>query len=208
MLPIAAEGWGFILVPLALAALLAWTGWTRTALLFGVIAAFMTFFFRDPERAAPAIPGAILAPADGRVVDVRTAVDDPFVGAAQAVSIFLSPLDVHVNRSPLAGLVVGVEHRPGAKLAAYRPEASEQNERTTIAIQGEGARVVVRQIAGVLARRIVCRVRPGDKLALGERFGLIKFGSRTDLIVPASVRLRVKAGDRVRGGETVMGVLP
>ncbi len=208
MLPIAAEGWGFILVPLALAALLAWTGWTKAALLFGVIAAFMTFFFRDPDRAAPAIPGAILAPADGRVVDVRTAVDDPFVGAAQAVSIFLSPLDVHVNRSPLAGLVVGVEHRPGAKLAAYRPEASEQNERTTIAIQGEAVRVVVRQIAGVLARRIVCRVRPGDKLAPGERFGLIKFGSRTDLIVPASVRLRVKAGDRVRGGETVMGVLP
>jgi phosphatidylserine decarboxylase len=208
MLPIAAEGWGFILVPLALAALLAWTGWTKAALLFGVIAAFMTFFFRDPDRAAPTIPGAILAPADGRVVDVRTAVDDPFVGAAQAVSIFLSPLDVHVNRSPLAGLVVGVEHRPGAKLAAYRPEASEQNERTTIAIQGEAGRVVVRQIAGVLARRIVCRVRPGDKLAPGERFGLIKFGSRTDLIVPASVRLRVKAGDRVRGGETVMGVLP
>jgi phosphatidylserine decarboxylase len=208
MLPIAAEGWGFILAPLALAALLAWTGWTKAALLFGVIAAFMTLFFRDPDRVAPATPGAILAPADGRVVDVRTAMDDPFVGAAQAVSIFLSPLDVHVNRSPLAGLVVGVEYRPGAKLAAYRPEASEQNERTIIAIQGEAVRVVVRQIAGVLARRIVCRVRPGDKLAAGERFGLIKFGSRTDLIVPASVRLRVKAGDRVRGGETVMGVLP
>lgn len=208
MLPIAAEGWGFILVPLALAVLLAWTGWTKAALLLGVIAAFMAFFFRDPDRVAPAIPGAILAPADGRVVDVRTAVDDPFVGAAQAVSIFLSPLDVHVNRSPLAGLVVGVEYRPGAKMPAYRREASEQNERTTIAIQGEAARVVVRQIAGVLARRIVCRVQPGDKLASGERFGLIKFGSRTDLIVPAAVRLRVKAGDRVRGGETVMGVLP
>jgi phosphatidylserine decarboxylase len=208
MLPIAAEGWGFILVPLALAALSAWTGWTKAALLFGVLAAFMAFFFRDPDRAAPPVPGAILAPADGRVTDVRSAVDDPFVGAAQAVSIFLSPLDVHVNRSPLAGLVVGVEYRPGAKLAAYRPEASEQNERTTISIQGEAVRVVVRQIAGVLARRIVCRVQPGDKLASGERFGLIKFGSRTDLIVPASVRLRVKAGDRVRGGETVMGVLP
>jgi phosphatidylserine decarboxylase len=130
------------------------------------------------------------------------------VGEAQAVSIFLSPLDVHVNRSPLAGLVVDVAYRPGAKMAAYHPEASEQNERTVIAIQGEAARVVVRQIAGVLARRIVCRVRSGDKLASGERFGLIKFGSRTDLIVPASVELRVKLGDRVRGGETVMGVLP
>jgi len=124
------------------------------------------------------------------------------------VSIFLSPLDVHVNRSPLAGLVVGVEYRPGAKLPAYRPDASERNERTTIAIQGEAARVVVRQVAGVLARRIVCRVRPGDKLVAGERFGLIKFGSRTDLVVPAAARLRVKAGDRVLGGETVVGVLP
>lgn len=208
MLPIAAEGWGFILVPLALAVLLAWAGWIKAALLLGVVAAFMAFFFRDPDRTPPAIPGAILAPADGRVVDVRVGVDDPFVGPAQAVSIFLSPLDVHVNRSPLAGLVVGVEHRPGAKLAAYRPEASDRNERTTIAIQGEAVRVVVRQIAGVLARRIVCRVRPGDKLASGERFGMIKFGSRTDLIMPASVRLSVKPGDRVRGGSTVVGVLP
>jgi len=184
-----------------------WAGWITAAVLMGAVATFMTFFFRDPERVAPMVPGAILAPADGRVMDVRGAVDDPFVGAAQAVSIFLSPLDVHVNRSPLAGLVVGVEYRPGAKLAAYRREASEVNERTTIAIRGEAARVVVRQIAGVLARRIVCRVRPGDKLASGERFGLIKFGSRTDLIVPASVHLRVKRGDRVLGGETVMGVL-
>ena len=208
VLPIAAEGWGFILVPFALAVLLAWAGWVKAALGLGVVAAFMAFFFRDPERIAPSIPGAILAPADGRVVAVRVGVDDPFVGRAQAVSIFLSPLDVHVNRSPLAGLVVGVEYRPGAKMAAYRPEASDQNERTTIAIQGEAARVVVRQIAGVLARRIVCRVRPGDKLASGERFGLIKFGSRTDLIIPASVRLSIKLGDRVRGGSTVVGVLP
>jgi phosphatidylserine decarboxylase len=208
MLPIAAEGWGFILVPLVLAALLTWAGWVKTAVALGALAAFMVFFFRDPDRAVPTTPRAILAPADGKVMAVGPVADDPFVGPAQAVSIFLSPLDVHVNRSPLAGLVVGVEYRPGAKMAAYRAEASEQNERTSIAIQGDGARVVVRQIAGVLARRIVCRVSPGDRLSSGERFGLIKFGSRTDLIVPASARLQVKAGDRVRGGETVMGVLP
>src|SRR5215470_10889637 len=172
MLPIAAEGWGFILVPLVLALLLAWTGWIKAALLLGVVAAFMAFFFRDPNRLTPIVPGAILAPADGRVMEVRTGVNDPFVGSAQAVSIFLSPLDVHVNRAPLAGLVVGVEYRPGAKMAAYRTEASERNERTTITIQGEAGRVVVRQIAGVLARRIVCRIRPGDKLASGERFGV------------------------------------
>jgi phosphatidylserine decarboxylase len=207
MLPIAAEGWGFILVPLALAALLTWAGWIKTALGLAALAAFMAFFFRDPERAAPTTPRAILAPADGKVMAVGPVADDPFVGPAQAVSIFLSPLDVHVNRSPLAGLVVGVEYRPGAKMAAYRAEASDRNECTSISIQADGARVVVRQIAGVLARRIVCRVQPGDRLASGQRFGLIKFGSRTDLIVPATARLQVQAGDRVRGGETVMGVL-
>ena len=208
IVPIAPDGWGFILGPLTLGVLLGGLGWTKIGAAFVLVAAFMAYFFRDPERTAPGMAGAILAPADGRVVAVRVGVDDPFVGRAQAVSIFLSPLDVHVNRSPLAGLVVGVEYRPGAKMAAYRPEASDQNERTTIAIQGEAARVVVRQIAGVLARRIVCRVLPGDKLASGERFGLIKFGSRTDLIIPASVRLSIKLGDRVRGGSTVVGVLP
>jgi phosphatidylserine decarboxylase len=208
MLPIASEGWGFILVPLALAGLLAWAGWLKLAVLLAGLAAFMAFFFRDPERTAPALPGAILAPADGQVVDVRATGADPFVGESQTVSIFLSPLDVHINRAPLAGLIVDVQYRPGAKMAAYRPEASERNERTAISIQGEAGRVVVRQIAGVLARRIVCRVRPGDKLGAGERFGLIKFGSRTDLVVPAAVRLRVRKGDRVRGGETVVGVMP
>jgi len=122
-------------------------------------------------------------------------------------SIFLSPLDVHVNRSPVAGLVESVERARGRFMAAYKDEASELNERCTVALQGEGARVSVKQIAGVLARRIVCRVERGDKLAAGARFGLIRFGSRTDLLVPRSAEMRVKVGDRVRGGETVMGVL-
>jgi len=208
MLPIASEGWGFILVPLALAVALVWTGWAKVAALCLVVSAFMAVFFRDPERTAPGVSGAILAPADGRVVDVRGRVEDPFVGTAQQVSIFLSPLDVHVNRSPVGGLVVDVDYRPGAFLPAYKPEASERNERTSIAIQGEAGRVVVRQIAGVLARRIVCRVRPGDKLGAGERFGMIKFGSRTDVVLPASVRLSVRTGDRVRAGETILGVMP
>lgn len=207
LLPIAPEGWPFILVPLALALFLGWAGWVKAAALLGVVTALMVVFFRDPERTPPAVSGAILAPADGRVVDVRVGVDDAFVGRAQVVSIFLSPLDVHVNRAPLAGLVVDVERRPGAKGAAFRSEASERNERTSVAIQGETARVVVRQIAGALARRIVCRVQPGDKLAAGERFGLIKFGSRADVIMPASAELRVRPGVRVRAGETVVGVL-
>jgi phosphatidylserine decarboxylase len=167
----------------------------------------MAFFFRDPERTPPQVAGALLAPADGRVMEIRERVEDPHVGVARQVSIFLSPLDVHVNRAPIGGLVVTVDHRPGTHRAAYRVQASERNERTTIAIQGTAGRVVVRQVAGVLARRIVCRVRPGDELAAGERFGMIKFGSRTDLVVPASARVSVRVGDHVRAGETVMGVL-
>lgn len=205
-LPIAADGWPFILVPLAPAALLAGAGWTKTALPLVALSAFMAYFFRDPERTAPGVPGAVLAPADGRVVELRDRLEDPFVGAARQVSIFLSPFDVHVNRSPIAGLVVEVEHRPGAFLPAYRSEASVRNERTTIAIQGETARVVVRQVAGLLARRIVCRVRAGDKLGAGERFGMIKFGSRADVVMSAGVRLSVREGDRVRAGESVLGV--
>jgi len=148
----------------------------------------------------------LLAPADGRVMRIDE-VEDPWVGEAVRTSIFLSPLDVHVNRSPVAGLVESVDQARGRFMAAYKDEASELNERCTIALQGEGARVSVKQIAGVLARRIVCRVERGDKLAAGERFGLIRFGSRTDLVVPRSAEMRVKVGDRVRGGETVMGVL-
>jgi phosphatidylserine decarboxylase precursor-related protein len=127
---------------------------------------------------------------------------DPWVGPAVRVSIFLSPLDVHVNRSPVAAVVEGVQHATGRFLAAYRDEASELNERCTLALQGEAARVGVKQIAGVLARRIVCRARQGDKLQAGERYGLIRFGSRTDLVVPKGTEIRVRVGDRVRGGET------
>ena len=205
-IPIAVEGWPFILVPLALGGMAA-VSRMALAMPFLLVAGFMGYFFRDPERIGPATPGAIVAPADGQVVRIVPRADDPFVGVAQQVSIFLSPLDVHVNRAPVAGLVVEVEHRPGTFMAAYRAEASERNERTSVSIAGEPTSVVVRQIAGVLARRIVCRVRPGDKLAQGERFGMIKFGSRTDLVMPATVRLRVKTGDRVRAGETIIGVL-
>lgn len=207
MLPIAAAGWPFILVPLALA-LGAWgAGWPKTGLALGLLAGFMAFFFRDPERHPPGVPGAVLAPADGRVTEVREPVEDPFVGRGRQISIFLSPLDVHVNRSPIAGLVADVQYRPGAFRPAYRAEASELNERNTIALQGQEERVVVRQIAGVLARRIVCRLRPGDKVAAGERIGLIRFGSRVDLVVPWSVTPSVRVGDRVRAGETVVGVV-
>jgi len=204
--PVAAEGWPFILPPAAAACIMAVMGWGAAAVVFGVVALAFLGFFRDPDRTAPDLPGAVLAPADGRVM-VVTDVVDPWVGPAVRVSVFLSPLDVHVNRAPIGGLVKAVEYMAGRFLAAYRPEASEQNERCAMSLDGDRARVAVTQISGVLARRIVCRVRPGDRLRAGERYGLIRFGSRTDLVVPRGTELRVRVGDRVRGGESVMGVL-
>ena len=183
-----------------------WMGWWAAATVFAAAALACLGFFRDPERTPPDLPGAVLAPADGRVMAIAE-VSDPWVGRAVRVSIFLSPLDVHVNRAPVGGLVKNVEHVAGRFLAAYRPEASEQNERCTVSLEGETVRVAAKQIAGVLARRIVCRVRPGDTLRAGQRFGLIRFGSRTDLIVPRETAVWVAVGDRVRGGESVMGVL-
>ena len=205
-IPVAAEGWPFIFPPAAAACILGWMGWWPASAALGAVTLCFLAFFRDPDRIAPVVPGAILAPADGRVMRV-VEIDDPWVGRAVRVSIFLSPLDVHVNRAPVAALVEGVRHEAGRFLAAYRDEASELNERCTVALQGETARVGVTQIAGVLARRIVCRARQGDKLQAGERYGLIRFGSRTDLVVPQGTEIRVRVGDRVRGGETIMGVL-
>jgi len=203
---VAAEGLPFIFPPAVAACILAWMGWPAVAGILAAVALAFLAFFRDPERTAPALPGAVLAPADGKVMGIAE-VEDRWVGRAVRLSIFLSPLDVHVNRAPAAGLVRDVEYVPGRFLAAYKPEASEQNERCTVALEADVARLSVRQISGVLARRIVCRARPGDKLQAGQRYGLIRFGSRTDLLVPAGTELRVQVGDRVRGGETVMGVL-
>jgi phosphatidylserine decarboxylase len=181
-------------------------GRRATAVPFAVAAGAFLGFFRDPERTTPRMTGALVAPADGRVMAVAS-VDDDWVGPAVRLSIFLSPLDVHVNRAPMAAVVRDVEYASGRFLAAYRPEASEVNERCTLLLEGDQGRVVVRQIAGVLARRIVCRVERGDKLEAGQRFGLIRFGSRTDLIAPRGSDVRVAVGDRVRGGETIMAVL-
>jgi phosphatidylserine decarboxylase len=204
-IPVAAEGWPFIFPPAVAACILAGVGWRAAAGVVAVAALAFLGFFRDPERRPPNVPGAVLAPADGKVMEIVPA-DDAWVGSAVRVSIFLSPLDVHINRAPVAGLVAGVEYASGTFRAAYKPEASEVNERCTLMLDG-ATRAAVRQIAGVLARRIVCRVRTGDKLEAGERYGLIRFGSRTDLFVPRTTELRVRVGDHVRGGESIMGVL-
>jgi phosphatidylserine decarboxylase len=205
-LPVAPEGWPFIIGPAVIAAGLALLGRRRLALPFAAASLASLGFFRDPERVSPALANAVLSPADGRVTGVEAA-EDPFVGPATRVSIFLSPLDVHVNRAPISSIVVDTAYRPGKFVAAYDPKAGEVNEQCVIRLQGETARVTVVQIAGIAARRIVCRVGAGDKLEAGERIGMIRFGSRTDCYMPRSTDVLVRVGDRVTGGVSVLGVL-
>jgi phosphatidylserine decarboxylase len=203
-LPIAREGWPFIAVPGAIALGLALLGRRRLALPFAAAAMASAGFYRDPERAIPTVAGGLLSPADGRVLSVEDAVD-PFVGPSVRVAIFLSPLDVHINRSPLDAVVTATVYTPGGFAAAYDPSA-EGNERCAIRLQGSHARVTVVQIAGVVARRIVCRVGSGDKLLAGDRLGMIRFGSRTDCYMPRGTEITVRVGERVTGGTTVIGV--
>ena len=172
------------------------------------LAGFFGFFFRDPDRRPPDAPGAIVSPADGRVVFAGAA--DPDVspaGAWRQVSVFLSPLDVHVNRTPVSGAVTRVDHRPGRFLPAYRRAAAAENERCEIWIDHHGRTVVCRQVVGLLARRVVCRLTPGMTVGAGQRFGIMKFGSRMDVFVPPPAPLRVQVGDVVRGGETILAVI-
>jgi phosphatidylserine decarboxylase len=178
------------------------------ALPFGVLAAFFAYFFRDPERVSPVGRDLVLAPADGRILVAgpAEAADAP-AGEWLQVSIFLSPIDVHINRTPVGGTVTHVEYRPGRFLPAYDAHAAEENERTEIWLDHEGTLVVCRQVVGVLARRIVCRVSEGDVLEPGDRIGLMKFGSRMDVFLPTDASLMVAPGDTVRGGETVVATL-
>ncbi len=198
-------GWPFIAAGAVPAALLALGGWWAAAVPFALLALFMAYFFRDPDRQVPGLPGAVVSPADGRVLvagDGQPGVAPP--GTWKQISIFLSPLDVHINRIPIGGRVARVVYTPGRFLAAYRPEAATANERNEVWIERAGATLVCRQVVGVLARRLVCRVRTGDQVQTGQRFGLMKFGSRIDLFLPPHAKLRVGEGDRVRGGETVV----
>lgn len=205
-IPLAREGWPFVLIPGAIAALFSLRGHGRMALPFAAASLASLGFFRDPERITPVAAHAVIAPADGRVTIVDEQ-EDPFVGPAVRVAIFLSPFDVHVTRSPITGVVVGTVYTSGRFLPAYRPEAGEENERCAVHIEGTGTRVTVVQIAGVAARRVVCRVSAGDKVAAGERLGIIRFGSRTDCFMPRGTQVLVQPGDRVVGAETVIGML-
>ena len=193
----------YIVVPVLLAAAAAVLGFWYVAAFLFLVALFMAFFFRDPKREPPSDPDVVVSPADGKVTRIGPAsatADSPTV-----VSIFLSPFDVHINRSPIPGKIVDVLYSPGKFLMATNEKASLVNEQNALTIQGEKITVVCKQIAGILARRIVCWKARGDSLRLGERFGMIKFSSRTDVLLPANVKVTVKEGQRVRGGTTVIG---
>lgn len=197
----------FILAFLVPALLLLYAGYGVAGLVLLTVAVFMTFFFRDPERSVPGTRDVVLAPADGKVMaaGAADAASAP-PGDWTQVTIFLSPLDVHINRMPVSGRVTKVEYRPGRFLPAYKPESCD-NERTEIWIDHAGQAIVIRQVVGVLARRVVCRVREGQTVAAGDRFGLMKFGSRMDVFLPPSARLHVRAGERVRAGESILAEL-
>lgn len=171
-----------------------------------ILTLFMAYFFRDPERKPPADEGVYVAPADGKVILVREVGDNQFMnGKATEVSIFMSPFNVHVNRAPCDGTVEDVVHTPGSFISAFKPEASIRNERIDMVLSTFRGRVVVRQVAGFVARRAVCRAKAGDALVRGQRYGIIKFSSRLDILLPEPVEIRVRPGDRVRAGETVIG---
>ena len=175
---------------------------------FLILAAFFLFFFRDPNRNVPAGTNLVVSPADARVmVAGEPAGAGAPPGQWQFVSMFLSPLDVHVNRTPVSGAVTKVEYHPGRFLPAYRKEAGELNEWTEVWFDTPGGPVVVRQIVGILARRIVCRLTVGQRVAAGDRFGVMKFGSRIDMFLPLSATIHIKAGDKVVGGETPIATL-
>ena len=201
-------GWPFILGALVLGLIAAWWLGRVWSIPFVVLAAFFAFFFRDPDRTIPTAPDLVVSPADGRVMMVG---DPPFAGIPpgdwQLISIFLSPLDVHINRTPVDGRVARVEYHRGKFLPAYKTEAGTHNEWTEVWFDHQGTTVVCRQIVGILARRIVTRLEVAQQVRRGDRYGVMKFGSRVDLFVPRSARLTVRAGDRVVGGESVVATL-
>ena len=200
------EGIVWVLVPLLAAAAAGFYRLWWLAIPLALLAAFMAYFFRDPRRTVPGGGNLVVSPADGRVTRVEKLAPDQ-ADSPNVVSIFLSPFDVHINRAPIAGTILDVTYTKGRFTSATRDEASLVNEQNTLTIRGEKMTIVCKQIAGVLARRIVCWKRAGESLELGERFGLIKFGSRTDLVLPPEVELAVAVGQRVVGGVTVIGRL-
>ena len=210
-MPIAREGWPLILVPLGLAVVLFLLRWPWTGGVLLLLGLFTAFFFRDPDRAVPADPRLVLSPADGKVIVAGPApAGNPLGEGATQVSVFLSIFDVHVNRAPIGGLISRVEYHEGQFLPAFQDKASLANEQNSVTIDGgdPSRSVAFKQIAGLMARRIVFKKKVGDTVAAGERVGMIKFGSRVDVFLPRDTRLRVHKGDRVVAGVSALGERP
>ena len=199
------DGYFYALALIAAALLLGWMTRPAWAIIPCLLAIFFLWFFRDPKRTISQDPGAVVSPGDGKVTDVSTVT----VGNVRQtrISIFLSVFDVHVNRSPIAGVVRDVRYQRGQFLNAMNTVSAEKNEQNIVTMEGDGQKVVFKQIAGLLARRIVFYPKIGDRLQRGQRVGLIKFGSRVDLLLDASARMNVKIGDRVKGGASILAYL-
>jgi len=200
------EGFYFGIPPLVLGGVAFLAHWTILGILLVGLAAFVFSFFRNPERSIPAEPGAVVSPADGRVVVVT---DEENAGrAGKRISVFLAIWNVHVNRAPAAGIISKLEYRPGKFLAAMRERASVENEQNIIALSTDAGEMTFKQIAGLIARRVVCWKKEGDRVARGERIGLVRFGSRVDVWVPKEAEILVRLGDNVKGGSTVVARWP
>jgi phosphatidylserine decarboxylase len=207
-IPVASEGWMFILPLAAATALLFFLGWKNTAAVALVLTLFVLFFFRDPERTIPEGKNLVVSPADGRVIVIKDVYEPTYLKQdVKQISIFLSVFNVHVNRSPVGGTVETVRYNPGKFLAAWDDKASLDNEQTAMVIAAGKHKVLVKQIAGLIARRILCYAKEGDAIQTGERYGLIRFGSRVDLFLPKDSEIKVKVGDRIKGARDVIGAL-
>lgn len=200
-----ADAYRFIFPLLLIAVIFAYFRFPSVAVIFIVLAGYVCYFFRNPRREVPQGDNLVVSPADGKVVKISPLAEREGVAAGHQVSIFLSILDVHVNRSPIQGRLESLEYKRGKFRAAFQEEASRTNEQNILTIDGQGMRVVVKQIAGLIARRVICWKQPGHDIERGELIGLIRFGSRVDILLPHKVTLLVKVGDRVKGGSSVLG---
>lgn len=177
------------------------------ASIFFLLSLFLAFFFRDPERKVPDGEKLILSSADGKIISIKPFDNPNFVGEkGTLVSVFMSVLDVHVNRAPVSGKVKYFKYNPGKFHPAFKDKASLENEQTELGLENKHGKIILKQIAGIIARRIVCKAKPGDSVKAGQRFGMIKFGSRVDLFLPENVEIKVKLNQKVKAGETIIGI--
>ena len=208
-IPFAKEGIPFIGVAVGVTLVAGWLGWAILAVGGAILSLFVAWFFRNPSRVVPQGPGLVVAPGDGKVIAIEEEFEPRFIkDRSIRVTIFLNVFDVHINRIPCEGIVENVQYQPGLFLVASRPDATLRNEQNALMIQTVlGAKVLCVQVAGLIARRIVCWISPGARAVCGERYGLIRFGSRMDTFLPVGTAIKVAVGDRVKGGETILGEL-